>query len=327
MRSLAATQPGSTDTPTEDWHYTDPHIVVVLDGGTVRTDTGCVHGVPWYVSQLGHALVRNVVTQPRRELTQTLARAIEEVAASHPNCDLSHPGTPSAAATVVVDHGDAIHWLVLGDITLVKRTGDHVTTIIDDRVSYTASEARSEADRYPIGSEAKTRALLRMKNGELADRNTPGGYWIAAANPAAAEYARTGSWRHWDSLAVLTDGAARCHQFRLMSWLDMFYLLQTQEPAALIKAVRQLEESDPDGTRWPRNKSSDDATAVYLTPGNPPLKPGDRVRSQWEHSLVGHVVAVRDEDHLQVKWDSSPVPVEMPPAEVWLISPTTPTDR
>lgn len=323
MRPLAAAQPGSPDTPTEDWHYTHPHLVVVLDGGTVRTDTGCVHGVPWYVDQLGHALVRNVVTEPRRELTHTLARAIDEVAASHPNCDLSHPGTPSAATAVVVDHGDTLDWLVLGDITLAKRAGDRVTTIVDDRVSYTASEARRDADLYPIGSQAKAHALVRMKNGELADRNTPGGYWIAAANPEAAEYALTGSWNRWDSLAVLTDGAARFHDFELMSWLDMFYLLDTQEPAALIKAVRQLEDSDPDGTRWPRNKTSDDATAVYLTPGNPPLKPGDRVRSQWHHGLVGHVIAVRDEEHLQVKWDNASVPVEMPPAELWLITEST----
>lgn len=324
MRVIAATQAGSPDTPTEDWHYADPHFAVVLDGGTVRTDTGCVHGVPWYVGQLGHALVRNLVTTPHRELTQTLARAIGEVAAGHPNCDLVHPGTPSAAVAIVLEHNGAVHWLVLGDITLAKLTGQRVATIVDERVSHTAIASRSEVDSYPIGSDAKEHALLRMKDEELAARNKPGGYWIAAADPQAADYALTGSWNDWDSLALLTDGAARFHHFDLMSWLEMFRLLESQEPAALIKVVRRAEESDPAGTRWPRNKNSDDATALYLTPDNHQLEIGARVRSQWDHSLVGEVVAVTDRQHLRVKWDGSPVPVEMPLTELWSV-PARPT--
>jgi hypothetical protein len=33
----------------------------------------------------------------------------------------------------------------------------------------------------------------------------------------------------------------------------------------LIRQVRAAESSDPEATRWPRNKISDDATAAYCT--------------------------------------------------------------
>ncbi|WP_267902574.1 hypothetical protein [Streptomyces triticirhizae] len=37
----------------------------------------------------------------------------------------------------------------------------------------------------------------------------------------------------------------------------------TRDPASLIREVRALEEADPRGERWPRNKRSDDASVVY----------------------------------------------------------------
>jgi len=33
----------------------------------------------------------------------------------------------------------------------------------------------------------------------------------------------------------------------------------------LIARVRDAEQSDPDGVRWPRFKPSDDATAIFCT--------------------------------------------------------------
>src|SRR6266581_4894558 len=38
-------------------------------------------------------------------------------------------------------------------------------------------------------------------------------------------------------------------------------------PAELVRQVRAAEASDPDGRRWPRGKSRDDATIVYWPQG------------------------------------------------------------
>lgn len=317
MNVSAASEPGCEDArPSEDWHYASPHLTVVLDGATVRTDTGCVHGVPWYVDQLGARLVAILTATPRLSLTLALKRAIRAVGDLHPQCDLEHPGTPSAGVGVVVDRGSALRWLVLGDVTVAVDTGERVEVLVDDRVSRTAALARAEADRWPIGSAEKQAALQLMKQGELAARNTPGGYWIAAADPDAADHALQGTVTSWERLAVLTDGAARLQAFGVAEWAEGFKILDDAGPAGLIRAVRRAERTDPDGQRWPRNKRSDDATAVYATPTRVGYAVGDRVRSQWDGRLAGRVVEVRGQSNLLVRFGRSRVCVDMPHDEL-----------
>jgi len=136
----------------------------------------------------------------------------------------------------------------------------------DDRVDQTAREERLEAARLPFGTDAKQAALLRMKRAELAVRNQENGFWVAAADPTVVTHAITGSIAvAWvQRLAVLTDGASRAVVlFGLMDWDHALELMGNQSPTELIKRVRAAEAADPTGQRWPRNKRSDDATAVY----------------------------------------------------------------
>jgi hypothetical protein len=58
---------------------------------------------------------------------------------------------------------------------------------------------------------------------------------------------------------------ARAVEFGLYDWPDVLELLRDAGPDALIRQVRGAEASDPDATRWPRNKISDDATAAYCS--------------------------------------------------------------
>ena len=268
MRATFATEPGNIDRPNEDWALVSPGIAVVLDGATARTDTGCVHGVAWFAQQLGAAVIANAAV-PASNLAGCLATAIDRVARLHPQCDLTHPGTPSAAVGIVRTAGDELEYLVLSDITICLATlngGRHIIT--DGRVSATARRARTEAQNLPIGSPEQADALLRMKQAELAARNRPGGYWVAANDPAAAEHAVTGSapLRTVEDVAVLTDGAARIvNPFGLIGWDEFVQVLRESGPDDLIRQVRAAENDDPDGVKWPRNKRSDDATILHLS--------------------------------------------------------------
>lgn len=265
MRVVVASEPGSPDRANEDWVLTTPDVIAVMDGATARTDTGCRHGVAWFSTQLGAAVVRRAGDRGS-SLVGALAGAIADVAALHPECDLTHPGTPSAATAVVRVAGDAIEYLVLGDVMVLADVAGKVQAISDERVSQTAPAERAEADRYPIGSREKAAAMVAMKHIELAARNAEGGYWVAEANPSAASHALTGEFSHREvtRLAVLTDGAARALSFDLMSAADLLDTLDTSGPAKLIDQVRAAEISDPVGARWPRNKRSDDATVAYV---------------------------------------------------------------
>jgi hypothetical protein len=65
-------------------------------------------------------------------------------------------------------------------------------------------------------------------------------------------------------VALLSDGAARAVDlFQLTDWAGVLDLLTTSGPRGLIERVRRVELGDIDTTRWPRNKISDDATAIY----------------------------------------------------------------
>ncbi|SFW11854.1 protein phosphatase 2C domain-containing protein [Amycolatopsis australiensis] len=249
----------------EDWLAATPDLIVVLDGATVRTETGCHHGPAWYTRKLGAAIIASAADR-NLTLSQVLANAIVEVAKLHPQCDLKRPGAPSAGAAIVRQDGNILRYIALGDVSIVLKTDADVEVVSDERVSATARAERAEADRYLIGEPEKAAALVRMKEAELAAQNQEGGYWIAAANPAAVEHALVGQLdiATITQIAVLSDGAARLvKDFKLASWDEVIELLASSGPHQLIKRVREVEEDDPLGEKYRRNKKSDDATAVY----------------------------------------------------------------
>lgn len=265
MRVAAATDPGSPTAQNEDWMSAAQNVLVVLDGATARTETGCIHGVSWYAAKLGSAITHHA-TDHDLHLRQVLSHAIRDTADQHRECDLTHPGTPSAATAIIRVGEESLDYLILGDVLVVTDAHDEISILTDDRVDSTAKREREEADQYPFDSSEKKDALLRMKRAELAARNQPEGYWVAAADPTVVSQAITGSVALDDihRVAVLTDGAARIVTiFELLDWTEVLNILDQSGPTELIRRVRAIEAADPTGTRWPRNKNNDDATAVF----------------------------------------------------------------
>jgi hypothetical protein len=264
VQIAAASEPGSPDKPNEDGVVITADMVAVLDGATVRTDTGCIHGVPWFVEQLTGSLVRNKHLSP----SGALAAAIAETASAHgATCDLSHPGTPSAAVAIVQAHGESLQYLVLGDVTFVMETADGLRVVTDNRVDATATAERAAADALPSGSLEKAAALVRMKHAELAARNVSGGFWVAAADPAVVDHSLTGEipLQAIHRAALLTDGAARAvNPFKVYDWPELLSATTKEGPSGLIKQVRDAEAADPAGVRYPRNKIHDDATIAIV---------------------------------------------------------------
>lgn len=263
MQIRYASDPGSVEKPNEDWFYASPELIVVLDGATARTDTGCRHGVAWYSQHLGETIVK---LAGNYSLVDVLSEAIKTVAALHPECDLASPGTPSAAVGIV-QLADKIDYLVLADVSLVFDSVRGVEVITDPRVSSTGEPARSQAESWPLDAPERIPLVLQMKAGELAARNVPGGYWIAAADPAAAEHALTGSIALSEvrRIAALSDGAASAvDRYGLMSWQAMLEVLARSGPKRFIEQIRRAEAEDPKAIRWRRMKRADDATVVFM---------------------------------------------------------------
>ena len=236
--------------------------------------SGCIHGVRWYVRQLGAALLQQL--ENPASLRDCLANAIKTVAMSHADtCDLAHSGTPSATVAVVRERERTWDFLVLSDTTIVFDCHTDLQVISDDSVE-TVAVAESRASRAShAGTPEHDERLHDLIAAQRRLRNTPDGYWLAGSQPEAAEHAIVGSIAIADvqRAAVLTDGAARLVDlFHITDWNGLLDILTNDGPRQLLRQLRRVEASDPTDRRWPRYKPRDDATVAYLTPGGAPAE-------------------------------------------------------
>lgn len=253
----------------EDFIVATPHAVIILDGVSVPDgmDTGCVHGTPWYVQQLGTRLMVRVGTEAREKtsLPDLLAEAIDETSALHADmCDLSHPGTPAATVAILRSFGH-LGYLVLSDSAVVVDGADGIRVFQDSRVDETAAELADVVLATASDDAAHAERRRAMIAKRRAARNVPGGYWIASSDPDAATHALSGGIRvgRTRRVAVLSDGAMRLQEFGLATWEELLNTLDFHGPAELIRQVRAAEDDDPTCTKWPRTKTYDDATAAF----------------------------------------------------------------
>ena len=144
MHAAIATQAGSPESENEDWAgVAAPGLAVVLDGLSAPdgTGTGCRHGTPWFVSQLGPRLL-TLAAEPANSPADALAEAIRQVAGLHPGCDLTHPGTPSATLVLLRVLDERTDYLALADAVLLLDTTDGLKVISDERSTTRWQERR-----------------------------------------------------------------------------------------------------------------------------------------------------------------------------------------
>ncbi|MFE3324736.1 hypothetical protein [Streptomyces sp. NPDC059176] len=260
MRFELASVPGVPERPDEDWAAValpasgQGGSLVVLDGVTPPAgDDGCVHGVPWFTTRLGGALIELSGSQRDMPLADILSLSIRRTADAHRNsCDLSHIRTPQATVVVARWDAESVEHLVLSDSTLLLEAPDgSVRAVLDDRL-----------DRIP-------REVLRSVSATDALRNHEGGFFTAAADPNVAGRAVTGRTprARVRAIAALTDGASRWTDlFAEGGWAELMALLRAEGPHGLIGRVRALEVADAERGGARRRKRHDDATAVYAEP-------------------------------------------------------------
>ncbi|MEW2509486.1 protein phosphatase 2C domain-containing protein [Streptomyces sp. NPDC046870] len=260
MRTDLVSEPGDASRPNEDFAGVglpasgQGGCVVVLDGVTPPSGgTGCLHSVPWFTARLGGALTELTVSCRDLTLSEILARAIRRTADAHADtCELSHPRTPQATVALARWSATAVEYLVLSDSALLVRGPDGtVTPLLDDRLA--------RLPRSALATDALVDANLRNKEG---------GFFTAAADPAVAARAVTGTLprREVRALAALTDGATRWTEtFREGDWTALFDLVAKEGARTLVERVRELETADRRERAYlGRAKTHDDATAVYV---------------------------------------------------------------
>jgi len=268
MHVAFETQGGSPERPNEDWVSATPNTVVVLDGVTApKVDNpGCRHSVTWFTENLGVRLL--ALLRGDQSIADALAEAIGQVNGLHrTGCNLHREDTPAAAVAVLRRRGGYLEYLVLADAAIVLDTKHGVKVFSDTRVESAAPEALARVRAAGIGTAEHTEAVARLSREQLRKRNVPGGYWVASTRREAARYALQGriSAELVQRAAIFTDGASRAVDlFQEMDWPGCLDYLDKHGPRGLISYVREMEAKDPEGSRWPRFKASDDATVAVI---------------------------------------------------------------
>jgi hypothetical protein len=193
-----------------------------------------------------------------RSPADSLAQAITDVAALHADtCDLDHPGSPSATVAILQEQPEAVDCLVLGEATILLDESAGIRVVTDDRLEHVAAVQHSAMHQHATGSADHDRSFAELVTEQRRHRNHPDGFWVASADPAAAQHALTDTVPRdgLERAAVLSDGATRLvDRFGLLDWPSFLDVLAEQRPDAIIQQVRAAEDSDPEGRRWPRGK-------------------------------------------------------------------------
>lgn len=276
MLASLATLPGRDDKPNEDYVEVGGGRAVAADGagGPREIGTKCVHGVPWFVEQIGVRTMAAMAVDKYLPLTDIVASVIRGVRDLHlDTCEPeTDPGTPATTLVAVREVDGELQYLVLGDSTLVMDLGDdingaRIVEITDRRIDKVAEAEQEAMKKLPVGTPKHQEARIRFVTLQRELRNKPGGYPIVSSDPAAAYEAITGSipldWIR--RFALLTDGMARFVEFGIGGWADLMARLDTFGVSAVIDEIRHAEALDPHGVRYPRAKLRDDVGGVFLT--------------------------------------------------------------
>ncbi|WP_280229056.1 hypothetical protein [Nocardia cyriacigeorgica] len=250
----------------EDRIAISDHAVIVLDGATAHDPAMPRAGkyVDTLATELGHRI------DASNDLRTALADAIDSTAAL---LRLTPGTSPSSTVSIVRVAPATVDLLVLGDAAAIVRTTDgteHVHS--DDRLERLELP---DADRYRhrlasgAGYDRAHRDLLQsLQRAERKQRNQPGGFWVAEADPRASDHALTTSYARDEVVWAIaaTDGAFDVLPALGVGWRAVASLTN----AGLLDLLRHCQSweatTDPHGQALPRAKRHDDKSVAVVWP-------------------------------------------------------------
>ncbi|MEB4613061.1 helix-turn-helix domain-containing protein [Leucobacter sp. M11] len=203
IRVRGASLPGDFSRPNEDRWGTRGSLAWVIDGATQPLSTVQDVTAAEYASALSEALSRQA-DRVELSLTEILKRAIAE-SISWPRAQAG----PAATVALLRRTPAGVDWLVLGDAAVIVPGPGGALALRDERLAGVAvAERAARSAARAFGSpDALAERSLELYRAERAARNRPGGYWVAADDPAAAEHAMHGHLDADGPLLLASDGA------------------------------------------------------------------------------------------------------------------------
>ena len=239
---------------------------ILLDGATAFLPVDVDPGT--YADTLGQAIAHQLDDDPAADLAAVVRAGIAHAA---DQLDLTAGRSPSSTVAILRTREDVADLYVLGDSPIHYGTDTQTGALTDDRLSHVATSERHDYEsRLRAGhgyDEHHRAALAALQRAQRSACNRLGGYWIAEANPDAADHGLTlqmpATATTWAVLA--TDGAADIINHTHQPWPDIARADTDQLTALLAQLDKWEATTDPDGRALPRAKRHDDKTLVAIT--------------------------------------------------------------
>lgn len=179
---------------------------------------------------------------------------------------------PSATMLALRSNGRTVEYVGVGDCALIALSEGTLHLVGVGEASggdaWVAEEIRSWRARSPEAEpEAAQRALWPKLRAARQRMNAPGGYGVVSITAPPQEFVRTGSFEFGSEALVLlaTDGLMRLVEiFGRYTAHELLIAAADRGLADLLAELRAIEDDDPHALRYPRAKSSDDATGLLL---------------------------------------------------------------
>jgi serine/threonine protein phosphatase PrpC len=268
--------PGDATKPNEDSFAFSPIAAAVIDGATglgERLMPGA-SDAQW-IAQFGARRFRAHAKSGQGSIRDWVRAAAADAEKSFRALRRRPPAEnyeiAYASGVFAAPRKSELHVLWFGDCAALLRTPAGAVTVLGDTMTKRESErARVEhlaepGARGPAAAGVREEFLPALR--AARNRVNTGEEWLFAPNPACADHAKEACVKMEPDMQVLlaSDGfLALASDYGRYTPDSLFAAARTRGLAPLGEELRAIENSDPEGLRFPRFKRSDDATALLL---------------------------------------------------------------
>lgn len=262
-------EPGNAARANDDACGATAHAAFVLDGATGLADTPLLLGesdAAWVAHTARDVLLGLPAVPARDAVSAVVAHLCDAFARQALRPIAERYETPSSSLCLLTGTEAAL----FGDCCAIAVAPDGALSFYGTSGKGRAAE-RARAQQHAAGDSSDWAKVRARAIGELRRLrnliNTGPGSGVLAPDPACLPLLRIKSapLTAGSHALLMSDGFyALCEDYGLYDVAGLISAAQTKGLRALYTELRAVEESDPDGRRFPRFKKSDDATALLV---------------------------------------------------------------
>jgi len=261
----------------EDVANLNKHGAWILDGATGLNGKNLIDkdsDAKWYVKQWDEYVNKNF-HRTDIDLKRIVKEGINIVKDKYYNRvkdkSIKSLDLPSSSIVLTRWIKDTLEYFILGDCTLIIENNNKLNVIKDDSVTKLDNKVFQAMDEI-MKKEGKTLPEAKKEVNNLIVRNrllknTNEGYWILGFDAEAVDRGLYGKipFNSDTKLLMASDGfSAITDRYNYIDMENLIHEAQNKGLDNLCRKLREIEEEDSSGDKYPRFKKNDDASAIYI---------------------------------------------------------------